>query len=346
LPFAVDGQTSIEVVLMAGSTPSTELFQPKAATRLTIVVAFASVYVFWGSTYTAIRVATAYMPALLMAGIRFTIAGTILLGWCRWRGLRLLWPGKTMFIFGVVGLLLLGGGNVSLIYAEKTVPSGLASLIYAATPLNVALIEMFLPKGEPLPRRGWLGMLLGFVGLAVLVWPSMQSVLAGSRNLLWALAAMLGGTLSWATGSLVARHARVETGERANSFVAASWQMLIAGVVCTLLGTALGEWPSVHMTRPATVSIAYLVVGGSLLGYTGFIYLLEHVPAAVVLSYNYVNPVIAVLLGIVLLGERPAPAEFGGMAAIVLAVFLITTAKVGAKQRSGNGSGKQEAGVA
>jgi drug/metabolite transporter (DMT)-like permease len=322
---------------MAGSTPSTELFQRKAATRLTIVLAFASVYFFWGSTYTAIRVAAAYMPSLLLAGIRFTIAGAILLGWCRWRGLRLLWPGKTMLVFSVVGLLLLGGGNVSLIYAEKTVPSGLASLVYAATPLNVALIEMFLPKGEPLPRRGWLGMLLGFVGLAVLVWPSMQSVLAGSRNLLWAFAAMLGGTLAWAAGSLVARHTRVETGERANSFVAASWQMLIAGVVCTLLGTALGEWPSVHMNEPTMVSMAYLVIGGSLLGYTGFIYLLEHVPAAVVLSYNYVNPVIAVLLGIVLLGERPAATEFAGMAAIVLAVFLITTAKVGAKKEPSEG---------
>ncbi|MGB6728026.1 MAG: EamA family transporter [Terracidiphilus sp.] len=319
---------------MAGSTPSTELFQPKAATRLTIVLAFASVYFFWGSTYTAIRVATAYMPALLLAGIRFTIAGAILLGWCRSRGLRLLWPGKTMLVFSVVGVLLLGGGNVSLIYAEKTVPSGLASLIYAITPLNVALIEMFLPMGEPLPRRGWLGMLLGFAGLAVLVWPSIESVMAGSRDLLWAYAVMLGGTLSWALGSLVARHARVETGEKANSFVAASWQMLIAGVFCILLGTALGEWPGVHMNAPVVGSLAYLVVGGSLLGYTGFIYLLEHLPAAIVLSYNYVNPVIAVLLGIVLLGERPAPSEFGGMAAIVLAVFLLTTAKMGAKQAS------------
>ena len=305
---------------MAGSTPSTQVFQPKAATRLTIILAFASVYFFWGSTYTAIRVATAYMPALLLAGIRFTIAGAILLGWCRWRGLRLLWPSKAMLVFGAVGLLLLGGGNVSLIYAEKTVPSGLASLVYAVTPLNVALIEMFLPKGEPLPRRGWLGLLLGFAGLAVLVWPSIESVLAG--------------TLLWAAGSLVARHSRVETGESANSFVAASWQMLVAGVFCTLAGTALGEWPSVHMNTPVVVSMAYLVVGGSLLGYTGFIYLLEHLPAAVVLSYNYVNPVIAVLLGIVLLGERPAATEFGGMAAIVLAVFLLTTAKVQAKTGS------------
>jgi drug/metabolite transporter (DMT)-like permease len=205
----------------------------------------------------------------------------------------------------------------------------------------VALIEMFLPQGEPLPRRGWLGLLLGFVGLAVLVWPSMQSVLGGSHDLLWAFAAMLGGTLSWAAGSLLARHTRVE----ANSFVAASWQMLIAGVFCTLLGTAVGEWPGVHMKAPAVDSLAYLVVCGSLLGYTGFIFLLEHVPAAKVLSYNYVNPVIAVVLGIVLLGERPGPAEFAGMAAIVLAVFLLTTAKMGAKQESGKESGARAGGA-
>jgi drug/metabolite transporter (DMT)-like permease len=328
-------QTTIEAALMARTTPSNQALQPKAATRLTIVVAFASVYFFWGSTYTAIRVAAAFMPALLLSGIRFTIAGTILLGWCRWRGLRLFWPPKTMLVFTVVGLLLLGAGNVSLVYAEKTVPSGLASLVYAVTPLYVSLIEMFLPNGEPLTRRGWMGLLLGFTGLGILVWPSMRSILAGSRDLLWAFAAMLGGALLWAFGSLVARHTRVE----ANSFVAASWQMVIAGVFCTLLGTALGEWPRFHLNTAAVGSLAYLVVGGSLLGYTGFIYLLEHLPAAKVLSYTYVNPVVAVLLGIVILGERPAPAEFCGMAAIVLAVFLLTTATVRSRVKSGTQSG-------
>jgi drug/metabolite transporter (DMT)-like permease len=329
----------MEEAVMAGSMSSAQVSQPKAATRLTIVLAFASVYFFWGSTYTAIRVAGAYMPALLLAGIRFTISGAILLGWCRARGLRTMWPARAMLVFSVVGLLLLAGGNVALIYAEKTVPSGLASLVYAVTPLYVALIEMFLPHGEPLPRRGWLGLLLGFAGLAVLVWPSMRTGLAGNRDLLWSLAALLAGALSWALGSLVARHSRFEADEKPNSFVAASWQMLAAGVFCLVLGTILGEWPAVNMNPPTEVSMAYLVVGGSLLGYTGFVYLLEHLPAAKVLSYTYVNPVIAVLLGIFLLHERPAPAEFGGMAAIVLAVFLLTTAKVRAKAGSGEESG-------
>ncbi len=161
--------------------------QRRAAPAASIVLAFASVYFFWGSTYTAIRIGAAEMPALLLAGTRFLIAGAILLAWCRWRGLRLIFPPKTMLLLGLIGLLLLGGGNVGLVYAEETIPSGLASLVLAVIPLYVALIEMFLPGGEPLPARGWLGMALGFAALAVLVWPSVRTGLAGGRFLLQAL---------------------------------------------------------------------------------------------------------------------------------------------------------------
>ncbi len=306
----------------------------------TIVLAFASVYIFWGSTYTAIRVGAAEMPALLLAGTRFLIAGALLLAWCRWRGLQLMWPPRTMLLLGLIGLLLLGGGNVGLVYAEETVPSGLASLVLAVIPLYVALIEMFLPGGEPLPARGWLGMGLGFLGLAALVWPSLRNGIAGDRTRLLALGALLAGALSWTIGSLLSRRARLP----ANSFVAAAWQMLAAGAFNTALGTALGQWPRFHLNGAAAGSLAYLITCGSLLGYTGFIYLIEHVPVAKVSSYAYVNPVVAVLLGILLLHERPAPEEFAGMAAILLAVFLLTTARV--KVRGAEGKVEKLEGVA
>lgn len=290
-------------------------------------MAFLSVYFFWGSTYTAIRVGAAEMPALLLAGTRFFVAGVILLGWCRWRGLRLSWPPKTMLMLAVISVLLLGGGNVGLVYAEKTVPSGLSSLGFAVMPLYVALIEIILPAGETLPWRGWLGVLLGFAGLAALLWPSLHAGFNGDSVLLFAVAALLAGALSWAVGSILSRHARLQV----DTFVAASWQMVIAGAFNLLLGTVLGQWPQFHVNARSVGSLAYLVTGGSLLGYTAFIYLLEHVPVAKVMSYTYVNPVVAVLLGIVLLNERPAASEFAGMACIVVAVFLLTTAQVKAK---------------
>jgi drug/metabolite transporter (DMT)-like permease len=309
------------------NSPSSLVTPQRKASAASIVVAFATVYFFWGSTYTAIRIGAADMPAFLLSGLRFSIAGTILFGWCRWRGLRLGWPPKTVMVLGLVGLLLLGGGNVGLVYAEKTVPSGLASLVLAVTPLYVALIEMVLPGGEPLPVRGWLGMATGFLGMAALLWPSLRTGFGRNGTLLLAIAALLAGAFSWAVGSVVSRRSRLPV----NSFVAAAWQMVIAGVFCLALGSVLGQWRDFHLTASAAGSLAYLITGGSLLGYTGFIYLIEHVPVAKVSSYSYVNPMVAVLLGIFLLHERPEKAEFIGMACIVVAVFLLTTAQVKAK---------------
>jgi drug/metabolite transporter (DMT)-like permease len=301
--------------------------EKKVATTASIVLAFACVYFFWGSTYTAIRIGAALMPALLLAGTRFLIAGAILLAWCRWRGLRIFWPAKTMLILGIIGLFLLSGSNVALVFAEETIPSGLASLVLAVLPLFVALAEMLLPSGEPLPPRGWLGMALGFAGLAALVWPSLRTGLAGDSARLIAIGVLLAGALAWTVGSILSRHARLPV----NSFVAAAWQMLFAGAFNTVLGTALGQWPRFHVNAASVSSLAWLITGGSLIGYTAFVYLLEHVPVAKVSSYAYVNPVVAVLLGIVFLHERPEPAEFTGMAAIIVAVFLLTTARVEAK---------------
>jgi drug/metabolite transporter (DMT)-like permease len=301
----------------------------RAASTASIVLSFACVYFFWGSTYTAIRIGTTLMPANLLSGTRFLIAGLVLLAWCRWRGLRLIWPPRAMLTLSLIGLCLLSVSNVSLVVAEKTVPSGLASLVLAVIPLFVALAEMLLPGGEPLNSRGWLGMALGFVGLAALVWPSLRSGLAGDRSRIIAMGVLLFGALAWAVGSLLARHARLPV----NCFVAAGWQMLIAGLFSTAVGTALGQWHEFHVTAASIGSQAWLISGGSLVGYSAYIYLLEHVPVAKVASYAYVNPVVAVLLGILVLHERPEAAEFAGMAGVVVAVFLLTSAQVKAKAR-------------
>lgn len=297
------------------------------ASRFSIVLAFATVYFFWGSTYTAIRIGAAEMPALLLTGTRFTIAGVALLAWCAGRGMKVSFSPKTMLMLALIGLLLLGFGNLGLVYAEETLASGLSSLILAVTPLYVALIEMILPGGEPLPFRGWLGMVIGFVGLLALLWPSLREGFAGNHSRLLAVCALLAGALVWTIGSILSRRVKLPV----NSFVAASWQMIFAGVFNTVLGSALGQWPEFHLNRASIGSLAWLITGGSLLGYTAFIYLLEHVPVAKVASYSYVNPMVAVLLGIAILGERPEPAEFGGMAAVIIAVFLLTTAQVRAK---------------
>lgn len=303
--------------------------QHHVASTATIVLAFALVYFFWGSTYTAIRIGGEDLPPFLMGGVRFLLSGAILFLYCWWRGLKLMWPPRTMLVMGIVGVLLLGGGNVGLIYGEQTVSSGFSSLVLAVIPLYVALLEMALPGGEPLQWRGWLGMALGLGSLAVLMWPSVHSGLGGNIQVLLALAALLGGAICWAAGSVYSRRKRLPV----NSFVQASWQMLIAGAVNLLLGTFIGEWPRFHMTGRAAGSIAWLVTGGSLIGYSAYIYLLEHVPVAKVSSYAYVNPVVAVLLGVFILGERPAPVEYAGMVGIIAAVYLLTTAQIKAKPR-------------
>jgi drug/metabolite transporter (DMT)-like permease len=312
---------------MSSAAPEISRAAGRPATRVSIVLAFASVYFFWGSTYTAIRIGAAEMPALLLTGTRFTIAGAMLLAWCAFRRMKLVFPMRTMLMLALIGLLLLGCGNLGLVYAEETLPSGLSSLILAVTPLYVALIEMFLPGGEPVPPRGWLGMTIGFVGLTALLWPSLRVGFAGNRSVLLAVLALLAGALVWTIGSILSRRTKLPV----SSFVAASWQMIFAGVFNTLLGSLLGQWPVFHLNRAAVGSLAWLITGGSLLGYTGFIYLLEHVPVAKVASYSYVNPVVAVLLGIFILHERPEAGEFAGMAAVVVAVFLLTTAQMKAK---------------
>lgn len=298
--------------------------QKLVSQRLLIPFAFACVYIFWGSTYIAIKIAGEHLPALLLAGVRFLISGALMLGYCRLRGLRLLWNRPQMAWLALFGILLLGGGNVGLIWAEKFLATGLASLLIAIVPLYVALIEYFLPGGEPLPARGWLGLLIGSVGLFALLWPSIHKGLSGEMQRILAAAALLGGALCWTVGSVISRRVRLPV----NAFVAAGWQMLFAGIFNAILATMFGEWRGAHWTATAVEAIAYLVTFGSLVGFTAYIWLLEHVPVAKVATYAYVNPLVAVALGALILGERLESSEYIGMVSVIFAVFLVTSSRI------------------
>ena len=301
-----------------------------------IIVAFGCVYFFWGSTYTAIRIGAAQLPAFVLSGVRFCIAGGILLLACHLRSLRVFFPPRTFAKLSTIGLLLLTAGNTSLVFAEKSIPSGLASLIFAATPLYVALIEMAMPRGEALNLRGWFGILLGFLGTVTLLGPTLHGAFTvglftnATRSM--AILVCLGGALSWAIGSLYSRHQRLDV----NNFVSSAWQMIVAGVFNLLLATMFGQWKSAHWNVSAFGSLIWLITGGSLIGYSSYIYLLEHVPVAKVATHSYINPIVAVILGLLLLHEHMDATELVGMTLIVFAVAVLSSATIKPRSDSGN----------
>ena len=296
--------------------------------RLRVAVSFGLVYLFWGSTYLAISVAVRHFPPALMGAIRFLISGTLMLGWCALTGKKIAISRKDALRLFVIGVLLLTGGNVTLAWTEKFINSGLAALIVAVVPIWVALIEAIF-GGDRLNIRGWIGLLLGIGGLFVLLWPDIASGSAvGRRDLIVCLILTL-GSLSWALGSVVSRHSQLSIGP----FAATGWEMLFSGAVNGLIALLLGDHRHADWSRPGWLAIAYLVTFGSLVGFTAYIWLLEHVPTPKVATYAYVNPVVAVFLGWLLQGERIDRYMVLGMAVIVAAVVLVTTSKL--RQQTG-----------
>jgi drug/metabolite transporter (DMT)-like permease len=289
-----------------------------------VLIAFGCVYFFWGSTYVGIRFGVEVLPPFVLGAVRYLLAGSLMLMFCWVRGIDLRLTGREVWIQTVISVLMLTGGNVGLMYAEKTLASGLSALIVAVIPLYVALFEAVTPRGEGLRLKGWVGIAIGFVGLLVLLWPGLRESVHGDKAQMIGGLFALGCALSWTAGTIVARRCRMAV----SPFASAGWQMLIAGVVNGVVMLAIGAQRDARWGVQAYASVAYLVTFGSLVGYTAYIYLLEHVPVAKVSTYAYINPIVAVALGAMFLHERMVGIEYVGMAAIVIAVWLVTSSKL------------------
>ncbi len=302
----------------------------KLSTR--VLIAFACVYVFWGSTYLAIRFGVQVLSPFLLGSVRFLVAGPLMLGLCAARGMRLRPSRREMLLLAAIGVLVLGIGNQGVVWAEQYLPSGLAALLVAVIPLYVAVIEVVLPGGEGLRARGWMGVCIGFAGLAALLAPGLREGFHGTGRQLLASVVTLLAAFAWTCGSILSRRAKLAT----TAFVAAGWEMIFAGIFNLGLMFWLESPQSLAQARfsaQAFWSVAWLVVFGSLVGYSAYIYLLDNLPVAKVSTYAYINPIVAVILGAVFLRERLVPVEYVGMAAILMAVYLVTSSKLRLRPR-------------
>lgn len=287
-----------------------------AALKGKALIAYLVVCVFWGSTYLAIKVGVTELPPFLFAGLRFLIGGLVLLVLARALGDPL--PRRSDWrSLAIVGLLLLAGGNAFVVWSEQYVASGIASIFIVTVAMWTALFDAIIPGGShELNWRIVAGLLLGFVGTLLLMGATPAEIMAADKRGPIALTA---ASASWALGTVYAkRHPTV-----ASPYMAAAFQMIVGGTTVALVGTALGEWARWHLTGRGVGAIAYLVVFGSVLGYSAYSYALRHASATIVGTYAYVNPVIAVLLGWLLLHEPVGPRTFIAMGMILVAVVWI-----------------------
>ncbi|MDO8708426.1 MULTISPECIES: drug/metabolite exporter YedA [Pseudomonas] len=277
---------------------------------LPLIAAFFALYVIWGSTYLVIRIGVAYWPPLLLAGIRFVIAGSLMYAFLRWRGA----PAPTWAQWkaaGIIGILLLTCGNGAVSVAEHTgVASGVAALAVATVPLFTLLCGYFW--GARNTRLEWAGIVLGLIGIAMLnLGSNLQSSPLGAALLVFAAA-------SWAFGSVWSKHLPLPQGAMASAV-----EMLVGGVAL-LIGSALsGEHLQAMPPIEGWAALAYLTFFGSIIAFNAYMYLLKNVRPAAATSYAYVNPAVAVLLGIVFAGETIGIEEALAMLVIISAVVLI-----------------------
>lgn len=285
-------------------------------------LALIAVYIFWGTTYLAIRISLEAFPALLLISLRFLLSGSLLLIGARWSGATIP-KGRELWLTALFGIIILGGGNGSLVWAEQTVPSGLAALLLVTGPFWMVGLGAALPGGEKIHIPALAGILIGCVGVVLLVAPNGLNT-SFSASLINGFLVLQLGCFLWCLGSIL--HKR--SASRAHPIVSGAVQELGTGLAFLLPALLVPQHP-IHWNARSTWALAYLVIFGSIVGYSAFLYALENLPIAIVTTYNYVNPVVAMALGWLFYREPFGRSEFIAMLIIFAGVAIVkwTTGK-------------------
>jgi drug/metabolite transporter (DMT)-like permease len=280
------------------------------------IIAWLNVCVIWGTTYLVIRIGVGHMPPMLFAGIRWVIAGVIFITVLKWQG-KSLPKAKELVHLAVVGLALIGFGNGLVVFAEQWIPSGLAALLITTVPFFMVGMESFLPKGPRLNATILTGLIMGLIG-GLLIFGEDIKYLADPNNLI-GVTGLLGAVFFWSIGSLYSKYVKVDV----HPLMGASVQMLIAGIVLSVVGILIGELPRLNFEIIGLLSLAYLVIVGSLVGYCSYIYAIAKLPLSLISTYAYINPVIALFLGWVILDEKLNFQIAIAAAVIIAGVFIV-----------------------
>jgi drug/metabolite transporter (DMT)-like permease len=262
--------------------------------------AWAAVCVIWGTTYLAIKIALATVPPFLMGGLRYGIGGVILAGLLGLRGHVL--PRSEWRTLAVLALLMLLMGNGGVVWGEQYVSSGLTAILIATSPFWMVSVDAMLTRGRRLHARQWTGLVIGFLGIVLLVWPDLAAARAG-RGSVWGfltgVASVQLACAGWAVGSSYTRRHVMPR----DVLGSAAMQMMFGGAYMLLTGTLLGEWHALSFTTRTSLALIYLSLAGSVVAFAAYSYALQHLEIAAVSLYTYVNPIIAVALGTIVLGE-------------------------------------------
>ncbi len=290
--------------------------------RALAYAAFAAVCIVWGTTYLAIRVAVTTMTPFLLTGARYLFAGVVLFIVARLHGDAIPRSRRVLGDLVLCGVLMVAIGNLSVVWAEQWVPSGFAALFVGTAPFWATLIELLRRSGERLDLRRGIGMLLGFLGVAMLVTPRGAGKAFDTRFVIGALV-IQAGCIAWQYGTIRGKHALADI----PPLMSSALQMLAGGIVVTLAGVALGELPRFHSTPRTFAALAYLSIFGSVLAYTSYVYAARHLRTTNMSLYAYVNPVVAVILGWFVLHEQLTWVSVTAMVVILGGVAMVQSGR-------------------